>query len=42
MNDIASDPDDGVGKLEQGIALALSGGGYRAMAFHFGRSLTTK
>ena len=39
MNDFASDPDEMTGKLEEGIALALSGGGYRAMVFHLGALL---
>jgi NTE family protein len=39
MDDIASDPDEATGRLEQGIALALSGGGYRAMVFHLGALL---
>ena len=36
MTDVAPDPHDVTGKLEEGIALALSGGGYRAMVFHLG------
>ena len=39
MNDIAPDPDEMRGNLEEGIALALSGGGYRAMVFHLGALL---
>jgi NTE family protein len=39
MDDIASDPDEATGRLEEGIALALSGGGYRAMVFHLGALL---
>src|SRR5262245_6750687 len=39
MNDITYDPDAVTGKLEEGIALALSGGGYRAMVFHLGALL---
>jgi NTE family protein len=39
MNDVARDPDEATGKLEEGIALALSGGGYRAMVFHLGALL---
>jgi NTE family protein len=39
MNDIAADPDEVTGKLQDGIALALSGGGYRAMVFHVGSLL---
>ena len=39
MTDIAPDPHDVTGKLEEGIALALSGGGYRAMVFHLGALL---
>jgi NTE family protein len=39
MNDIAPDPDDVKEKLEDSIALALSGGGYRAMVFHVGSLL---
>jgi NTE family protein len=39
MDDIASDPDEVTGRLEEGIALALSGGSYRAMVFHLGALL---
>ena len=39
MTGIAPDPHDVTGKLEEGIALALSGGGYRAMVFHLGALL---
>ncbi len=39
MNDVISDPDAPTGQLEEGIALALSGGGYRAMVFHLGALL---
>ncbi len=39
MNEIAPDPDAVTGILEEGIALALSGGGYRAMLFHLGAIL---
>jgi NTE family protein len=39
MDDIASDPDEATERLEEGIALALSGGGYRAMVFHLGALL---
>ena len=33
---VAAFPDEGSAKLEDGIALCLSGGGYRAMIFHLG------
>lgn len=39
MDDVVSDPDAPTEKLEDGIALALSGGGYRAMVFHLGALL---
>jgi NTE family protein len=39
VNDFTSDLDSPTGQLEDGIALSLSGGGYRAMVFHLGALL---
>jgi hypothetical protein len=36
MTDILSARDEDPGLLEDGMALCLSGGGYRAMVFHVG------
>src|SRR3954451_14873822 len=39
MTDVTSFPDQTAGARQDGIALALSGGGYRAMVFHVGALL---